>query len=587
MQDKSAFVFTPQLPLSSGRAPTAADARRPDVRRLRLRAATRAVPCASANPTSPSSAPGAPSFGADNLFYSGTDGNSGEGEYTTAGIRQGESDMSPWSSRSGVGRSNHQNHNQSNSPDPRNSGRIPNGASRTHRSSRDPHVASQNTHSSNANNAHTQQQHDPNAAVWRRQNSTLVENARRSGVDAAVDMLWDMSEQGHAVSQNFNQVVSLLAADGRLEDGLELALEAGKRDFANIITFRPLMKLCCSSGDGRAAKRVWRTMVECGVDGDMFLYAELMGALVRSQDLVAAERVLESLQESGRRPHIVLYNTLLKGMAKQANVPQAFDVLDRLVASGVKPDETTFNTILNTCVRAKDLEALNDAMSLMREHKVKPGVPTFNTLLKLYARAGKFEDALDIFHEMQQTVDPSIVTYNTLIDGCAHRGDMERAAMFFDEMIDRGMSPDICTMTSLLKGFGRSNNPKRAVELYEAMKEGGYRIEERTRYAVINACLRGNDRENARRLMREMLSANLRIRTRTWVWMLETDIWCDDEDAAIATLREMETNSAYLDSSIKASVLRESRERGGFLRFQRELKASRTIGGTVDRRRDD
>jgi pentatricopeptide repeat protein len=119
------------------------------------------------------------------------------------------------------------------------------------------------------------------------------------------------------------------------------------------------------------------------------------------------------------------------------------------------------------------------------------------------------------------------------------------------------------------------------------MKEGGYRIEERTRYAVINACLRGNDRENARRLMREMLSANLRIRTRTWVWMLETDIWCDDEDAAIATLREMETNSAYLDSSIKASVLRESRERGGFLRFQRELKASRTIGGTVDRRRDD
>jgi pentatricopeptide repeat protein len=454
------------------------------------------------------------------------------------------------------------------------------------RSSRDPHVASQSAYAAHVAQV-SNQPHDPRTAMWRRQNAVLVEEARRHGVDAALEMLWEISEQDRAASQNFNQVVSLLAADGRLQDGLDLALEAGKREFANIITFRPLMKLCCSSGDGRAAKRVWRAMVDCGVEGDMFLYAELMGALVRSQDTVSAERVLQSLHESGRRPHIVLYNTLLKGIAKQAKVQHAFDVLDSIIEAGVKPDETTFNTILNTCVRAKDLDALNHVMSLMRDHKIKPGVPTFNTLLKLYARAGKFQDALDIFEEMQQTVQPSIVTYNTLIDGCAHRGDMDRAAVFFDEMLERGMSPDICTMTSLLKGFGRSNNPVRAVELYEAMKEGGYQIEERTRYAVINACLRGNDRDNARRLMREMVDSNVRIRARTWIWMLETDIWCDDEYAALATLREMDVNGVFMDPATKNSLLRETRERGNFLRFQRELKASRTTTVAADRRRDD
>lgn len=452
------------------------------------------------------------------------------------------------------------------------------------RTSRDPHVASQSAYQAHMQSQHHQHQQDPTAAVWRRQNSTLVDQARRYGVDSAVDMLWELNDDGRAVSQNFNQVVSLLSGAGRLEDGLDLAREAGKRSLANIITFRPLMKLCCSTGDGKSAKRVWRSMVDCGVDGDMFLYAEFMGALVRSQDLTSAERVIESLQDSSRRPHVVLYNTLLKGYAKQANVEAAFVTLERLVGSGVYPDETTFNTILNTCVRAKDLEALNKAMQLMREHQVKPGVPTFNTLLKLYARAGKFEDALDIFNEMQETVEPSIVTFNTLIDGCAHRGDMEQAAAFFDEMVSRGMEPDICTMTSLLKGFGRSNNPKRAVELYEAMKDGGYEIEERTRYAVINACLRGNDRENAKRLMDEMIQAKFRIRARTWVWLLETDIWCDDEDGAIATLREMLANGAFLDTGGKSALLREARSRGGFLRFQRELKASR-VGSSPDRRR--
>lgn len=415
-----------------------------------------------------------------------------------------------------------------------------------------------------------------NDLTWRKRNASLVSEANANGIDSAIEMLWSLNQDGQAVTQNFNQVVSLLASKGRFEDGLELAEEAGRRGIANIITFRPLMKRCCTIGDGKGAKRVWKAMSEYKVEGDMFLYAELMGALVRSQDMSAAHRVLSSLHESGRKPHIVLYNTLLKGYAKRANVKRAFEILETIEQAGIRPDETTFNTILNTCVQAKDSDALNDAMSLMHKHKVKPGAPTFNTLLKLYSRAGKFEDALAIFEEMQQTVEPSIVTFNTLIDGCAHRGDMVQAAKFFDEMTARGMTPDICTMTSLLKGFGRSNNPKRAVELYEAMKEGGYQIEERTRYAVVNACLRGNDRENAMRLMAEMVQSGHRIRSRTWVWMLESTIWADDENGALETLRLMYGSGSMLDSSTRAAFIKETRDRGGFLRFLRELKAAKT-----------
>lgn len=428
---------------------------------------------------------------------------------------------------------------------------------------------------------------DPPQNLWRQQNTALVDMAKAHGVDAAIDLLWDYVDKGEAYSQNFNQAVSLLASDHRVDEGLELAIETGRRGFANIITFRPLMKVCCATGDGRTAKRIWRHMVDYGIDGDMFLYAELMGALVRSQDLKAAERVLDSLHESGKRPHIVLYNTLLKGVAKLADVELAFETLDRLVAFNVSPDETTFNTILNTCVRAKDLDALHHAMDLMRQHEIEPGVPTFNTLLKLYARAGKFDDALDIFHEMQQTVEPSIVTYNTLIDGCAHRGDMELAAEFFDEMMEKGMTPDICTMTSLLKGFGRSNNPGRAVELYEAMKEGGYHIEERTRYAVINACLRGGDRLSARKLMAEMLSSGHKIRARTWLWRLESDVGASDENAALTTLREMDVHGVLLDSLAKASLLKECRSRGNMIRLVREIKSARTSSTNVERRRDE
>lgn len=81
-------------------------------------------------------------------------------------------------------------------------------------------------------------------------------------------------------------------------------------------------------------------MTRNGIEGDMFLYAELMGALVRAQDMTAAQRVVTTLNNSGRRPHIVLYNTLLKGYAKQANVKKGFETIRIIEESGIKPDET-------------------------------------------------------------------------------------------------------------------------------------------------------------------------------------------------------------------------------------------------------
>lgn len=423
--------------------------------------------------------------------------------------------------------------------------------------------------------AMSENDNDPNAS-WRRRNASLVQEAEANGVDSAVKMLWSLCQHGNAETQNFNQVVSLLAQNNRLEDGLALANEAAKKGLANIITYRPLMKWCCSNGDGRAAKRVWKAMNRWNIDGDMFLLAELMGALVRSRDMDSALRVISSIHESGRVPHIVLYNTLMKGYARESDVQNAFSVLRTIEKNGIEPDETTFNTLINACVRARKPEATMEAMKLMEKHNIKPGVPTFNTILKMYSRRGPFEKVLAVLNEMKQSVEPSIVTYNTLIDGCAHRGDMEQAAHFFEEMISKGMLPDICTMTSLLKGFGRSGDPQRAVELFDAMKAGGFKFEDRTRYAAINSCIRNNERTNARRILKEMKDSGVQIRVRTWIWLLECDVLHADEDGALETLSLMYGNGGLLDAASKATLLNEVREQANMTRLQRALKDART-----------
>jgi pentatricopeptide repeat protein len=105
----------------------------------------------------------------------------------------------------------------------------------------------------------------------RYQNAVLVEGRCATVWMLLWKMLWERSvpENDRVASQNFDQADSLLAEDCRMREGLDLALEAGKLEFAESITLLPLMKLCCSSGDGGAVKRVWRAMVDCGLEGDM------------------------------------------------------------------------------------------------------------------------------------------------------------------------------------------------------------------------------------------------------------------------------------------------------------------------------
>lgn len=117
--------------------------------------------------------------------------------------------------------------------------------------------------------------------------------------------LWRLNQYGSAITETFRQVISLLASDNRFEYGLSPANEADRSSLGNIITFCPLMKRCCSRGDGRAENRVWRAMARWKVSEDMFLCAEIMGALKRPPHMVSEQRVPESLHDSDRQPHFL------------------------------------------------------------------------------------------------------------------------------------------------------------------------------------------------------------------------------------------------------------------------------------------
>jgi len=190
---------------------------------------------------------------------------------------------------------------------------------------------------------------DAPGTLWRENNAKLVAAAQRGGGRAAAAALDEMVAAGTAFQQNYNQAVSLLAADGDIEGGLALAATVADVGLANVITYRPLMKYCGSKGDAPHAMQTMAAMRGAGVVPDMFVYAELMSSLVRAGQVADAEGVLREIVADGRRPHVVLFNTLLSGYSREANVPRAMALISQLREAGLEPDETTFNIALDCC----------------------------------------------------------------------------------------------------------------------------------------------------------------------------------------------------------------------------------------------
>lgn len=190
---------------------------------------------------------------------------------------------------------------------------------------------------------------DGPGALWRENNAKLVSAAHRGGGAAAAALLAEMVAAGTAFQQNYNQAVSLLAADGDIEGGLALAEDVAATGLANVITYRPLMKYCGSKGDADHALATMKAMKRAKVVPDMFIFAELMSSLVRAGRVMDAEGVLRDIVAEGRRPHVVLYNTLLSGYSREANVPRAMTLISQLREAGLEPDETTFNIALDCC----------------------------------------------------------------------------------------------------------------------------------------------------------------------------------------------------------------------------------------------
>ena len=103
------------------------------------------------------------------------------------------------------------------------------------------------------------------------------------------------------------------------------------------------------------------------------------------------------------------FTILINAYIENGAYDKAFQTFDEMIAKNYAPDATGINTIMKLHLKLKQPhQAIKAHNSLFKKYGLKENEYTFNILIKAYTEAGRYEKAIEVFHQMQNRSDVRI-----------------------------------------------------------------------------------------------------------------------------------------------------------------------------------
>ncbi|KAH9944106.1 uncharacterized protein BXZ73DRAFT_96603 [Epithele typhae] len=128
-------------------------------------------------------------------------------------------------------------------------------------------------------------------------------------------------------------------------------------------------------GDMDLATKTLRTMVDAGMQPNLFHYGALIEGYVAAGDLDAATDTLAAAEAAGVRPDVRTHTILIAGHARLAHPAAAARAFRTMLARGIRPDVPAVDALVGAFVRARARAAARDVLL-----RLWPGVAGADTV---------------------------------------------------------------------------------------------------------------------------------------------------------------------------------------------------------------
>ncbi|EGY13762.1 hypothetical protein VD0002_g7766 [Verticillium dahliae] len=175
-------------------------------------------------------------------------------------------------------------------------------------------------------------------------------------------------------------------------------------------------------------------------------------------DVAGLEQVYEDFHRSYGKLDQWGFRKYLKFYASRGDVRSTKRLWSEYVAKGhhkgIMKDPETFNHVLNAYSNRgipEDTRQVFDDLTV--KYNVTPDVVSWNILLKTYVRADRYDDAIQAFEDLSESVAPDSVSFGTIMAMTGGKGDLARTESFFEQAQELKVEVDAAIVYGLVEAY--------------------------------------------------------------------------------------------------------------------------------------
>ncbi|KAJ7237494.1 hypothetical protein O6H91_Y445400 [Diphasiastrum complanatum] len=249
---------------------------------------------------------------------------------------------------------------------------------------------------------------------------------------------------------------------------------------------------------------------------DPFYNGDKLSKLCEEGRLKEALHMLALMVQRTAKPPIHAYVCLLKGCSRRKALAEGKQVHALIVQSVLDSNIFLANNLVRMYSKCGSVLHAHKVFSNMPQHDVY----SWTAIISAYADRGEVEEAINLFHQMQETgLAPDKVLFVPLLKACARLAALEQGRQLHSAIIERGFQSDVivgntlvnmyakceCTedarelfdnmsdrdvvsWNAMIAGYAQNGLGKEALALYEQMKQEGVQPDNVTVVLLLKAC---------------------------------------------------------------------------------------------------
>ncbi|XP_010087106.2 pentatricopeptide repeat-containing protein At3g63370, chloroplastic [Morus notabilis] len=232
-------------------------------------------------------------------------------------------------------------------------------------------------------------------------------------------------------------------------------------------TFPCVLKACGVVYNLCCGMEIHGFAIKYGFDSVTFVVNSLVSMYAKCGDLNGARKLFDLIS---KRDDIVSWNSIIFACSSNGQAVEALEYFREMQKLNVSTNTYTFVSALQACEDPVSMKSGREIHASILKSSHCYDIYVGNALLAMYVRYGKMVDAVKVFNDLEVKDN---VSYNTMLSGFVQNGLYNEAIELFHNMQNTGKKPDKVSVLNIIAASGRLGNVLNGKESHAyAVKQG-------------------------------------------------------------------------------------------------------------------